>query len=78
MSDDFFSQLELELRDLTLKGAHLADTTYRVRHRAIVLLRRCAVIATLALALAASLDGEFPASASGRPPVPPALVAHGQ
>jgi hypothetical protein len=43
----------------------------------VALIRRSAVIVILAVALAASLVGEFPASASGRALVAQVSVAHG-
>lgn len=69
MTRDFFSKLEAELGSLTQAGMHL-DTGHG-RRRAILLARRAVTILALALALAASLDSEFPSTASGA-----GLVAH--
>ena len=73
MTGDFFNQLEVELSSFTREGAHLADGAARSRRRAIILLRRSLATIGLAIAMAASLDSEFPATAKGNPP--PALVA---
>lgn len=75
MNSDFFTQLEIELGGLTRQGMHLTDATARGRRRLITLLRRGAAIIMLAVALAASLDSEFPATASGYAPVPIAAAA---
>jgi hypothetical protein len=73
--NDFFSKLEAELEGLTRDGMHLGETSARGRHRLIVLLRRGAVIVALAIALAASFDSEFPASAHGYAPAIAAAAA---
>jgi hypothetical protein len=70
VSGDFFDRLEAELGGLTRQGAHLDRVAGRDRRRVVALIRRSAVIVILVVALAASLVGEFPASARGR-----ALVA---
>jgi membrane-associated PAP2 superfamily phosphatase len=64
MSCDFFDRLDVELAELTRQGAHLAvgDHMYRRAGRAV---RRGVVFALVAVALAAALVSEFPASASG-------------
>jgi hypothetical protein len=77
MSDDFFSQLELELGGLTREGKHLGQATARSRRRTVTLLRRAGAILVLAIALAASLVGEFPATAGGYTPAVLAAAAHG-
>ena len=64
MTGDFFRRLELELSSFTREGAHLGDTASG-RRRAVTLLRRGLTIVALAIALAASLDSEFPATANG-------------
>jgi hypothetical protein len=67
MTPDFFDRLEAELGTLTRRGTHLGDATEAGRDRRLAaLLRRGALIAALAVALAASLVAEFPASAGGR------------
>ena len=66
--NDFFTQLEAELGTLTRDGMHLGNAGARGRRRLTVLIRRVVVIITLALALAASLDSEFPATARGYAP----------
>lgn len=66
MSGDFFDRLEAELGGLARQGRHLHGVAGRNRRRVMALVRRGAVIAVLAVALAASLVSEFPASASGR------------
>jgi hypothetical protein len=66
--NDFFSKLEAELGTLTHDGIHLGETSARGRRRLILLIRRSVVIVALAVVLAASLDGEFPASAHGYAP----------
>lgn len=73
MTLDFFTRLEAELGGLTHEGVHLGDPTARVRRRAAIAIRRGIAILTLATALAASLDSEFPATARGLP-VPAAMV----
>jgi hypothetical protein len=70
VSGDFFDRLEAELGGLARQGTHLDGVAGRSRRRVMALIRRSAVIVALVVALAASLVGEFPASASGR-----ALVA---
>jgi hypothetical protein len=67
MNGDFFTQLEAELGGITRHGMHLSDGSTRGRRRLIVMLRRGLVVLALAIALAASLDSEFPATASGHP-----------
>lgn len=64
MSCDFFDRLDVELAGLTRDGAHL-EGGGRVYRRANRLLRRGVAVALLAVALAAALVSEFPASASG-------------
>ncbi len=66
MTGDFFTKLEAELGSLTHAGMHL-DTGHG-RRRVTMLIRRAAVIVALAVGLAASLDSEFPATASGQAP----------
>lgn len=63
MTPDFFTQLEAELGSLTQAGMHLE--TGHGRRRVILLIRRAVTIVSLALALAASLDSEFPSTATG-------------
>ena len=70
MTRDFFSQLEAELGSLTHAGMHL-DAGQRHR-RMVVLGRRAVVVIALAVALAASLASEFPATAQA--PAAHALV----
>jgi len=74
MSSDFFDRLDVELAGLTRQAAHLTagDRVYR---RAGRLLRRGVVFALVAVALAAVLVSEFPASASGRAQVAQAVTA---
>jgi hypothetical protein len=74
MSGDFFTQLEAELGGITRHGMHLADGSARGRRRLIALLRRGLVVVALAIALAASFDSEFPATASGRGQLAPAAL----
>ena len=76
MNKDFFTQLELELGALARSGVHLADPAARGRRRLITLLRRGVAILTLAVALAASFDSEFPATARGYAPAAAATVTH--
>lgn len=76
MNGDFFTQLEVELGGLTREGVHLTDATARGRRRVRTLLRRGAAIVLLALALAASLASEFPATARGY--APPGITAVAQ
>jgi hypothetical protein len=66
VSGDFFDRLEAELAGLARRGTHLDRVAGRDRRRVMALIRRSAVIGVLAVALAASLVSEFPASASGR------------
>jgi len=61
MTRDFFTQLEAELGSRTHAGMHL-DGGHGHR-RAVILGRRAGVVIALAVALAASLDSEFPATA---------------
>lgn len=75
MTVDYFDQLGAELAELTRQGAHLNGAGGRQRRLA-RFLRRGAVIAVLAVALAASLVSEFPASASGHVPAAHLVVAH--
>jgi hypothetical protein len=77
MSGDFFKQLEVELGGLTREGMHLSDAGARGRRRLLMLARRGAVIVALAIALAASFDGEFPATAHGYARPALALTAPG-
>ena len=65
MNGDFFSKLEAELGSLTHAGMHLDETAGHRRRRLMMLIRRAAVTVVLAIALAASLSSEFPATASG-------------
>ena len=65
MNDDFFTQLEAELGTLTRNGVHLVEAGARERRRLIALIRRSLVIIALAVALGASFDSEFPATARG-------------
>jgi hypothetical protein len=65
MSGGFFDRLDGELAALVREGAHL-DDAIRGRHRARAVIRRAAVIVSLATVLAASLVSEFPDSATGR------------
>lgn len=74
MNVDFFTQLETELSGLTHEGVHLGDASARQRRRVAVLARRGVAMVALALALAASLDSEFPATASGHAVSPAAVV----
>ncbi len=73
MKPDFFAQLEAELAGFTREGVHLGESTARLRRRAAIAIRRGIAILTLATALAASLDSEFPATARGLP-APAAMV----
>lgn len=68
MSSDFFDRLDTELAELTRRGAHLiaADRAYRRMTRFV---KRGVTFALVAMALAAALVSEFPASASGHPQV---------
>lgn len=76
MSDDLFDRLEAELARRTREGAHLGIARARRRRRLTLLVRRGLAITALAAAMAATLVGEFPASASGRPTSTSAIVAH--
>jgi len=67
MSEDLFDRLEAELARRTREGAHLGVARARRRRRVALLVRRGAAIVALAAAMAATLVGEFPASASGHP-----------
>jgi hypothetical protein len=75
MNSDFFTQLETELGGLTRNGMHLTDPAARGRRRMLTLLRRGAAVVMLAIALAASLDSEFPATARGYAPAAVAAMA---
>jgi len=77
VSGDFFERLEAELAGLARRGTHLDGVAGRDRRRVMTLIRRSAVIAVLAVALAASLVSEFPASASGRAMAAQAPVVRG-
>jgi hypothetical protein len=66
--NDFFTKLETELGTLTRDGMHLGEAGVRGRHRLSMLIRRSIVVVALAVALAASLDSEFPATANGYAP----------
>jgi hypothetical protein len=72
MNADFFTQLEAELANLTHAGTHLDGTANQRRRRITVLIRRAVVTVCLAVALAASLSSEFPATASGHDSAPTA------
>ncbi|MGH2861209.1 MAG: hypothetical protein ACRDLT_06830 [Solirubrobacteraceae bacterium] len=77
MNSDFFTQLEVELGSLTRDGVHLLDASSRARHHHLfTVVRHGAVIVALAIALAASLVSEFPATASGHTPAALAAAAH--
>jgi hypothetical protein len=76
MSGDFFKELEAELGSLTQSGMHL-DVATQGRRRLLMLARRAVVIIALAVALAASLDSEFPATASGHAPTTHAWAVQG-
>jgi hypothetical protein len=77
VSDDFFDRLEAELGGLARRGRHLDGVAARHRRRVVVMFRRTAVIAVLAVALAASLVAEFPASAGGTVLAARVAVVHG-
>jgi hypothetical protein len=64
MGGDFFDRLDSELAELTRQGAHLT-VGGRAYRRAGRLVRRGLGFALVAVALAAALVSEFPASASG-------------
>jgi hypothetical protein len=67
VSGDFFDRLEAELAGLTRQGSHVDGAAAGPdRRRLGALIRRGAAIAGLVVALAASLVGGFPESASGR------------
>ncbi|MGN6871789.1 MAG: hypothetical protein ACTHMY_25640 [Solirubrobacteraceae bacterium] len=74
MGGDFFDRLDAELAGLTRQGAHLAvgDRAYRRVGR---MVRRGVAFALVAVALAAALVSEFPASASGHAQVARALTS---
>jgi hypothetical protein len=74
MSDDFFDRLEAELGGLARQGTHLDTAAGRDRRRVVALIRRGALMAVLAAALAGSLISEFPASANGHSMVAPAAL----
>lgn len=74
MNGDFFDHLDAELAALTRAGAHLTESE-RGHRRWGRLLRRGMASTLLAVALAASLVSEFPASASGHAHIVPALTA---
>jgi len=74
MRPDFFDRLDVELAALAREGAHLTAGDHPPQ-RALRLVRRAAVFVLLAIALAASLVSEFPASASGHIQVTRALSA---
>jgi hypothetical protein len=76
VSDDFFDRLEAELGGLARQGTHLDATTGRDRRRVVALIRRGALMAVLAAALAGSLISEFPASANGHSMVAQAALVH--
>ena len=78
MNGDFFTKLEVELGGLTREGMHLGDARARGHRRIVTLLRRAILVATLAIALAASFDSEFPATANGYAPAALAAVAPAQ
>jgi hypothetical protein len=65
MSGNFFDRLEAELGGIAREGTHLDETTGAGRRRVTRLMRRGLLGAALAMALAASLVSEFPASANG-------------
>ena len=68
MSGDFFDRLDAQLAELTRQGAHLT-ADQRAHRRWSRLARRGVVSGLVAVALAASLVSEFPATASGHPAV---------
>jgi hypothetical protein len=74
MSSDFFDRLDTELAELTRQGAHRTGGD-RTGRRAGQLVRRGLASALVAVALAATLVSEFPASASGHAQVVRALTA---
>jgi hypothetical protein len=69
MTGDFFDRLEADLASLARQGSHLDDLAAvgPDRRRVGALIRRGAAIVGLVVALAASLVGGFPESASGQP-----------
>lgn len=77
MSSDFFTKLEAELGSLTHAGMHLDEAAAHRRRRLTMLIRRAVVTVGLAIALAASLSSEFPATASGHDSAAPAWVVPG-
>lgn len=72
MPGDFFDRLDAELAELTRQGAHLTAGE-REHLRWSRLVRRGLVSALVAVAMAASLVSEFPATASGHALVAPAF-----
>lgn len=74
MTGDFFTRLEAELGSITQGGMHLDGKGGQGRRRLAMLIRRAPVTIVLAMALAASLDSEFPATASGHAPAAQAWV----
>jgi hypothetical protein len=74
MSADFFDRLDAELAELTRQGAHLS-VGERVYPRVVRLVRRGLAFALVAVALAAALVSEFPASASGHAELAQATAA---
>jgi hypothetical protein len=74
MSPDFFDRLDAELAELTRQGAH-RTVRDRAGRRAGRLVRRGLAFALVAVALAATLVSEFPASASGHAQVARALTS---
>jgi hypothetical protein len=68
MSDGYFDRLESELATLTARGAHLDEPARRAALLS-ARTRRATAALVLTLLLAVSLVSEFPAVASGRPPV---------
>lgn len=77
MSGNFFDRLEAELGGLARQGTHLDQATGAGRRRFTRLVRRGVLGAVLAVALAASLVSEFPASANGSARVSPVSSARG-
>jgi hypothetical protein len=76
VSDDFFDRLEAELGGLARRGTHLDAAAARDRRRVMAFIRRGALMAVLAAALAGSLISEFPASANGHAMLAPAALVH--
>jgi hypothetical protein len=77
MSGNFFDRLEAELGGLARQGTHLDETAGSGRRRFTRLMRRSALGVVLAMALAASLVSEFPASANGSARVAPISMVRG-